>query len=849
MSEGRKFHIITFLLVILFPVTFFGQTIVRGVVTDAKTGEPLPFVSVILEGTTEGRNTDFNGQYHMETNAPGTKLKFVLVGYQTITKDIVQGQSQIISVKMPAVVKELKAVEIKGTKQRYRNKDNPAVELIDRVIEHKRQNRKEQLASYQYEKYEKVQFALSNITEKFKNRRYLKNFQFVFNNLDSNQMPGKVILPMYLQETLSDVYYLKSEKGLKEIVKGSHKVNYDDFVNSEGMGTFISYLYQDVNIYNNSVPILTNPFISPIADNGPLFYRYYIKDTVMVDSTKCYHLIFYPRNKADMVFQGELFITYDSNYAVKKNELTVSPDINLNFVKELKLTQEYTEVAPGEWMLNKDNIAIDFGLGPNGMGIYGQRALSFSDFVLDQPKPDTFYKGESVVTPDSAMNIGQDYFEKHRHGELTASEKGVYQMVDSVQKVPAFRHTINVLEFLFTGYKDFGPVEIGPISTFYSYNPIEGFRSRIGGRTTKQFSERIQLESYAVYGWKDERWKYFIGVKKAIGEKSYIDFPQKNIYLTYQRETKIPGQELRFVQEDNALLSFKRGVNDKLLYNKIFSAELQIENVNHFSYTIGMQNLIQTPGGSLHFTRYDENNPQGSPVNELQTSVFSLSLRYAPNEQFYQGKTYRTPMYNQYPIMAIRFDISQEGFLRSDYSYKGVTANIFKRAFMAPFGYGDIELEAGKTFGRVPYPLLEIHRANQTYSYQLESYNLMNFLEFVSDQYFSVFYSHYFQGFFFNKIPLLKKLKWREVATFKLLYGSISENNRPDKHGGLFQLPTNSDGSPMTYSLEARPYMEASVGVSNIFKLVRIDLVKRLTYLEHLNTTEFAVRARVKLDF
>ncbi|HQV99740.1 MAG TPA: DUF5686 family protein, partial [Bacteroidia bacterium] len=273
MLKYSKFHILTLLLVIFFPITFFGQTIVRGLVTDAKTGEPLPFVSVLLDGTTEGRNTDFNGQYFMETNSTGTKLKFVLIGYQTVTKDLVQGQSQIISVKMSAVAKELKTVEIKGSKQRYKNKDNPAVELIDRVIAHKRQNRKEQIPAYQYEKYEKVQFALSNITEKFKNRKYLKNFQFIFNNLDSNQMPGKVILPMYLQETLSDVYYLKSEKKLKEIIKGSHKVNYDDFVNSEGMGTFISYLYQDINIYNNSVPILTNPFVSPIADNGPLFYR------------------------------------------------------------------------------------------------------------------------------------------------------------------------------------------------------------------------------------------------------------------------------------------------------------------------------------------------------------------------------------------------------------------------------------------------------------------------------------------------------------------------------------------------------------------------------------------------
>lgn len=849
MLENKLLLFRTFLITLLFPISVFGQTTVRGLVTDAKTGDPLPFVSVLLDGTTEGRNTDFNGQYFMETNTPGTKLKFLLIGYQAVIKDIVQGQSQIISVKMTPVAKELKTVEIKASKQRYKNKDNPAVELIDRVIEHKKQNRKDQLVAYQYEKYEKVQFALSNITEKFKNRKYLKKFQFVFDNLDSNQMPGKVILPMYLQESLSDVYYKKDPKRLKEIVKGNHKVDYDDFVNNDGMSSFIAYLYQDVNIYNNTIPILTNPFISPIADNGPLFYKYYIKDTVMVDSTKCYHLIFYPRNKADFIFQGELFITYDSNYAVRKNEMTVSPEINLNFVKELKLTQEYTEASPGEWLLSKDNISIDFGIGKNGLGIYGQRALSFKDFVINQPLADTLYTGLSIETPDSATNRSEAYFDERRHGSLTASEKGVYQMVDSIQKVPAFRHTINTLELLLAGYKDFGPFELGPISTFYSYNPIEGFRARLGGRTTRKFSERIQLEAYGVYGFKDERWKYFGGIRKAIGKKSYLDFPQKNIYVTYQHETKIPGQELQFIQEDNVLLSFKRGKNDKLLYNKTFTLELQNETSNHFSFNLGFQNLNQSPAGTLKFNSVEYNDTSGTAVGFIETSSFHLQLRYAPHEKFYQGKTYRTPMLNEYPILSLRYEVSFKDFLKSDYSYHSLTANIFKRIFIAPIGYSDVELEVGKVFGQVPYPLLEIHRANQTFSYQLQSYNLMNFLEFVSDEYFSVNYTHYFNGFFFNKIPLFKKLKWREVASCKLLYGRITDENNPDKNPSLFKLPTNSDGTPLTYSLEKRPYIEASVGITNIFKLIRVDLIKRLSYLEHQNVSEFGIRARVKLDF
>jgi hypothetical protein len=825
------------------------KTTMRGLVTDAKTGEALPFVSIVVEGTQIGTSTDFNGQYFLETNVPVNTLKFSLLGYKTEYRSIDYGNSQIISVKIAPETKQLQEITVKGSKQRYRNKDNPAVELIRRVIDKKKQNRKESFNAYQYEKYEKVQFALSNITDKFKNKKYLKNFQFIFDNLDSNQMPGKVILPMYLKETLSDVYYKKDPKKSKEIIKATKQVDFQDFANNDGISNFIAYLYQDVDIYNNTVPILTNPFISPIADNGPLFYRYYIKDTVFVDKTKCYHMIFYPRNKADFGFQGELYITYDTNYAVRKNELTVTPDINLNWVKEMKLTQEYSEVKPGEWLLDKDNISIDFGIGKNGMGIYGQRAVSFKEYKIDHLMADEFYSGLSIVMPDTSVAQTDDFWDKNRHSKLTASEKGVYTMVDSIQKVPTFRHMVNILELVFAGYKTFGGWELGPVNTFYSYNPIEGLRVRVGGRSNKKYSPRIQYESYAAYGFKDERWKYFFGIRKALGKKSFLDFPQKNLIVSYQYETKIPGQELQFVQEDNVLLSIKRGDNDKMLYNRTVNVSIVNEFASHFSFNATVQYLQQEPAGKLYFNKIDYNEAPEQNIKFLTTTQFDLTLRYAPHEQFYQGKNYRTPMYNEYPIFQVQYTTSMKDVLKSDYTFNNVSASIFKRFNLAPIGYTDILLKAGKVFGHVPYPLLEIHRANQTFSYQLQSYNLMNFLEFISDEYTLMNIDHYFNGFFFNKIPLLKKLKWREIVTLKILYGRITDDNNPSLHPDLFKLPVDDNGVPLTYSLEARPYMEASVGVANILKLFRVDLIKRLTYLEHPNVAEYGIRARFKLDF
>ena len=850
ITSGNILRLFTLIIFFLFSSEkiLSQTTTIRGAVTDVKTGDAIPFVNVFFEGTNTGKTTDFNGQYFIETNENVTRLRFSLLGYKTEIREIQFGQSQIVSIKLTPEAKELKTVNVKGEKQRYKNKNNPAVELIRLVIDHKKENRKDAIAAYQYEKYEKVQFALSNISEKFKNKKYLKHFQFVFDNLDSNQMPGKVILPMYLKETLSDYYYRKEPKDHKEIIKGTKKVDYDDFLNNEGVETFISYLYQDVNIYNNTVPILTNQFISPIADNGPLFYRYYIKDTVMLDNKKCYHLIFYPRNKSDLIFQGELYITFDSLYAVCKSELTVTPDINLNFVKELTLTQNYIEVKPGEWLVNKDEISIDFGLGRKGLGVYGQRAVSYKNFVLDQPMPDSFYHGSNPELSDSVYHRSDNYWNENRHSKLTNSEKGIYSMVDSIQHVPAFKRAANIMVLIFAGYEDVGNFEIGPVSTFYSYNPVEGSRFRFGGRTSMKFSPKIRYESYAVYATGDNRWKYYFGITKALGTKSVTEFPQKNLIVSYQKETKIPGQELLFVQEDNALLSFKRGTNNKLLYNNIFNIHYLSEFQNHFSFDVGFQYLKQSPAGTLKFNRVNYNDGHHD-IPDITTSQVNVTLRYAPHEQFYQGKNYRIPMFNTYPIFELHFLGSQKDIFKSDYTFQHLALRIFKEFNLTPFGYTNVVFEIGKVFGRVPYPLLQIHRANQTYSYQLYSYNLMNFLEFISDQYVALDVHHYFNGFFFNKIPLLKRLKWREVATVKLLYGYISDNNNPDLHDDLFKLPLDQFDDPQSFSLNKKPYIEVSVGVSNIFKLLRVDLIKRLSFTDNPHVDEYGIRARAKFDF
>lgn len=847
----RRTQLVLFLLLSfsLMSCLLYGQTTIKGVVTDAQSGDPVPLVNIFPVGHSQGTTSDFNGEYIFSTPDSITSIQYSLVGYLPVVKKVNPGKSQVINVKLNVDVKTLSEVTVQDKKNRYKNRNNPAVELIRQVIDHKKQNKKEELDAYQFEKYEKVQFALSNVSEKFKNKKYLKKFQFIFENIDTNKIPGKEVLPMYFSESIANVYYRKSPKKQKEIVRGTRKVEFKDYIDNESIEKFINYLYQDIDIYDNNIMMLTNQFVSPISDVGPIFYRYYILDTVMVDNTKCYKMSFYPRNKSDFQFQGNLYITFDSSFAVKKDEMTVSVELNLNFVKGLNIVQEFNEVKPGQWMITKDEISVDFGIAKKGMGIYGQRSASNKNYIIGNPMTDDFYKGEPKIVVDTSLLNQDRFWDQSRHAPLSKSEQGVITMVDSIQSIPEFKRFMKLLDFLIVGYIGIGKVEIGPVNTSYSYNPIEGSRVRFGGRTTHKFSQRVNYDAYAAYGFKDDKWKYSLSTTYALGKSSYDRWPLKNLKLSYQYDIKIPGQELQFINEDNLLLSIKRGENTKMTYNRALNLEYLHELVNNFSYNISLQHLNQAPTGTLYFNPVSYYGSENTRVSSITTSEINISLRYAPSEQFFQGRVYRTQTNNEYPIYQLRINLGVKDLFGGEYSYQKITAGIFKRIYLSPFGYTDILVEGGQLFGKVPYPLIYIHRANQTYSLQLQSYNLMNFLEFVSDRYIALNINHFFNGFFFNSIPVFKQLKLREVVTAKLLYGTLSNTNNPEMQGDLFKLPVEEDGTPLTYSLDEKPYIEISAGIANIFKLLRVDVIKRFSYLDHPNVSEYGVRARFKLDF
>jgi len=838
-----------FLLVfIFFAITSKGQnTIVSGVITDAQTNQPLPLVSVSFPGTSIGVNSRVDGKYSITTGKTYTQLKFSFVGYKPVIRTIVAGKEQVINVKMQANVQSLATVNIHaGKKTRYRNKNNPAVELIRQVIAHKDSNRMESYDYTEYKQYEKLEFSFINVNPKLSEKKGYRKYKFLLDNRDTTNFPGKSLLPVYLEEKLTQTYYRKNPEKTKKIIEGEKKVNIVNFVDEEGVNSYLNRMYAEVDIYSNNIFLMTNQFLSPISDGAPSFYKFFITDTIEVDHKKMVELSFTPRNGNDMLFEGLIIITLDGRYAVQKARLSINKNINLNWVKSMSADLSYEKNPDGRYHLSKSDMKASFGANKNrDKGIFGERTISYQNYLINVPKPDSVYAGESTVTVKNALQQGDQFWSDSRGRDtLTGIEANVYKNIDSLQTMPSYKRTMEIINLFAVGFKSFGPVEVGPLGALYSFNGVEGSRVRLGGRTTPDFSSRYYFETYGAYGFKDQNFKYLLSAAYAFNNKSIYTFPENYIKASVQHEVNIPGEELAFRQADAFFLSFKRGVDDKYLYNNYYRLNYVNEFENHLSYNFEFKNRRQTPAGSLYFIDQSQNS-----VHAITTTELAVNLRYAPHEQLVQGKLYRITIPNKYPIINFDYREGIKGFFGGSYNYQNLRLRIDKRFYLSQLGFADVTVEGGNLFGQVPFPLLIIHQANQTYTYDPNSYNLMNFLEFVSDHYAGMNIDYCLNGFILNKFPLLKKLKLREYVSFKVLYGGVRNENNPALNPNLLEYPVGQNGVPITYTLGKSPYTEGSIGIGNIFKIFRVDLVERFNYMNNPNTTRFGIRTRASFDF
>ena len=850
----RNFPKTSILLLIMWCLTSLvltGQnlTIVQGKVTDSRTGEAIAAATIRFDSLNLGARTDAFGKFTLKSKETGQFIVITCIGYDPLKVLIKPGETNELQVRLMESSTSLNEVEVVGKSKKYRNKNNPAVDFMREVIAHKEQNRKENLAYYSLERYDKIEFAINNIDNKLRKNFLFRKTQFIFDNVDTNKVTGKVNLPFYLRESLSDVYYRKSPRTTREYVRGEKSTRLPGYLDDDGISNMVENLYREIDFYNNSVNLVTVDFISPLSDFAPSIYQFYLRDTSMLGDTRCVHLYFTPKQKTDLAFNGDMWIAFDSSYALQKIQVEIPPQINLNWVNGLQVEQEFgwVDMPEGKTLLPvSDVVVMEFGVmkTENSKTILAQKTSSYARYSVNQPVSESLLNVGGKVQRDSgAIDRNDSFWAAHRHDTLDKHEEGVYYMVDSLKRNRNFRRFMNVMRVLVDGYHTQGKFDIGPINTFSSFNPIEGYRLRLGGRTNLKFNKRLLLEGYGAYGFQDTRLKGFAGLRYSFGPDQVMKYPLQQLRIWYQNDMQIPGQDL----QNGLLLSFRRGVNDKMLYAQTLGIECLQEWKNGFSYAASYKVATQSPAGTL---RFDYLTPDGfSQRKTIITNELGLMLRYAPNEKFYQAPDERLYAFNKYPTFQLWYSTALKGVMGGEYHYHVLRAKVSKGIYIAPLGWASASVEAGRIFGQAPYTLLVMHPANQTFAYSRNDYNLMNNFEFVSDKFASINISHNFGGFFFNRVPLLRRLKLREVVTFKALWGGLDQRNRPNADNSLILFPVNDAGESLTHTLEAKPYIEASVGISNIFRVLRIDVVRRMNYLNLPNTTPIALRAKFQMEF
>jgi hypothetical protein len=792
------------------------QTKISGTVTDAGDGKAIPFVNIYFKNTNIGVMTDANGSYTLVTVFPGDTLYASTIGYKLVKLPVRKGYSQILNFAMAETPTLLKEVEI-TTKDRW-------VDLLMKLVyKHKEYNNPDQIPYYQCEVYNKIQLDLNNLNEKFTDRKLFKPIDFVFQNLDTSQLSQKVFLPTLITETMSDFYFRKSPPATREFIKAS-KIS---GIENPSLTQYLGGLFLNVNIYDNYLNIFDKNFVSPIANFGLVTYDYYLEDTVIIDGKSCYQVRFEPKRKQEMTFYGTIWIN-DTTFAVKQVDMRISEDANFNWVNDFYLSQTYDKVNDQYWALTRDFRLVDMnpfeGKTLKAPGVFGHRTTTYGKYLFDNPKPDEFYSSPTnVIVENDAYQKDTAWWHENRPDTLERKEQQIYDMVDSVKKVPIYKYYEKLGYLVTTGYWIQGKFEIGPIYKFLSFNDLEGARFRIGGRTSNAFSKKLMLEGHVAYGTKDRVFKYEGGLQYMLGKN-----PRRTISLAYKYDMEQLGQDPNAFSEDNFFASFfRRSPANKLTMVHEYKVAYEHEWFTGLSNTIRFIRRDVYALGDEKFVIND--NGTQYIDNSLVSNEIQLYTRFAYRERYLYGEFMRTSLGTKYPVVELLYGYAIPSFPGSDVEYHRLQFKVQQWFNVANIGWSKYVFETGKIWGTVPYPFLKIHEGNETFLFYPGAGNMINYYEFISDQYATLFYTHHFDGLFLNRIPLMRKLQWREVIQGRAIWGSLSDANK-----NYSVLPANSGDV-------SKPYFEAGVGIENIFKVARIDAVWRLSHLDYPGVDRFRI--------
>jgi len=815
------------LIIFLCSLTAQAQlTKIVGSVKDAQTAEPLPFVNVYFQHSTKGVMTDFEGKFFIETLAHSDTLIASYVGYEAQKVAVKKGMFQNIDFNLHSASISLNEVVIVAG-------ENPAEIILRKIIANKPNNHSDKYFALQYEMYSKIQIDINNISDGFKDKKSFKDFEFLYNYIDTSTVNGKSYLPVFLTEAIADVYTRRNPKGYVEIVKASKISGIENQSVSQLMSDELMFL----QLYDNYIPLFQKNFISPIADFGINFYKYYLVDSTFIDNYWCYNIMYKPRQKQTLTFTGNFWV-HDTTFAIKQIEMRIADDANINYINDFYVRKDFIRVDD-YWVLSRDYSISDFNIVDNAkknMGFFGRKTTSYQNHIVNQPKEPNFYvKAVDVLVSDSALLRSDDYWTEHRHEELNKDEKTVYFIVDTLLSIPRFNTYLDIVEMLVTGYYVKGNFEIGPYASMLSFNSIEGTRFRFGGRTSNKFSNKLMLSAYAAYGFKDEQIKTGSGFIYVINQNL-----RKTLNGSFKFDLEQLGQSQNSFREDYFLtFLLRRQPADKLSMVKEYKLFYENEWFPGFMTTFHVINREIFPVGKTEFNFYRFLNNSKHIVNEgsIVSTELRCDVRLAFKERFTQGDFFRTSLGAKYPILNLQYAYGIPNFLNSGYEYHSISFNASHWYNLWNIGWSKFIIDAGRIWGKLPYPLLKLHEGNETFIFDEYSFNTMNYYEFVSDKYISLYYAHHFDGFFTNRIPLFRKLKWREVFYVKGLVGGLDENSK------------NHSVFPQQMHRLGKPYFEAGAGFENMFKIFRVDAVWRLSYLDHVNINPFGLRFGLSFSF
>lgn len=864
---GKKIYLL--LIGLLGLVTAAAQS-VTGTVTDEKTGEPLAFVNVTYENGKHVQ-TDAEGKYTLPLR--NEKLRFSIIGYETKTiRTRTAGTYHVKLEPMQNLISE--AVVTVKKKNKYSRKNNPAVELMRKVIDAKQRSDLKAHDFYSIDKYSKITFAFNEVTEKVFQEGKFKNLPFLKEHVEVCNETGKLILPISVDEMVTRNIYRRHPEADKTIILGQRTTGMNDLLNTgDILTTMLKDCFTDVDIYEDNIRLLQYPFISPVSStSGISFYRFFIEDTTYVAGDKCIRVDFTPNNPQDFGFSGSLYVLADSTYRLKKADLGIPKRSDVNFVESMRIIQEFRTLPTGEQVLVRDNMLVQLKLVDFLQKFQVKRTTEYTNFSFEEIPERTFkFKGNELTDPNALMR-DEEFWAEHRTEQLTQSEDKMSLLIQRLQKIKGFKAVLFVAKAFIENFvetsvdpKHPSKVDIGPVNTMISQNSVDGLRLRLSAQTTANLHPHLFLRGYAAYGFKDEKWKGLGEVTWSFNKKAYLprEFPVNNLTFTYNRDVMSASDKYLPTDKDNVFVSFKWTEVDHMMYYEYYRLLWDREWENGLRFKLQARTQRDEPTSALFYQSLDgAGTPSQDPSHYrryFRTTDLSVGLTYQPGATWINTKQRRIAANNDAPIYSLNHTSGIYEHMGKNYTYHTSEASIYKRFWLRSWGKIDVLTKGGIQWSRVPFPLLVMPAANLSYIKEDNTFELIDNMEFMNDRYVQLMMSWDLNGKIFNRIPLLKKLKWREYIGCNVLWGTLSSKNNPflEKNAAndrLFYFPGRfkADGSfeyLSTVMDKKKPYVEVMVGIHNIFKLLHVEYVRRLTYTDRPGTDKWGIRLMIRMTF